>query len=296
MGDDRSRSVHVEGASSNDRSEMRSRRDGKRRLPSTAAVALRTLEDGGISYADILKQAKSGISLADLRIDNPRIRKAVNGGIIIEVPGADGAERADRLANRLREVVGGVAHVGRPTARGKLLLIGLESITREEVTAAVARVGGCSEESVRLGPIRQMKNGLGLIWIQYPLEVVNKLIDERRLLVGWTSVRVAPLKSRPLQCFRCWRFGHARVACRSAIDRTGRCFRCSNEGHQARNCQEAFSCSLCGGRQRKRASHRHGGVREQCGLGNDNSRQLALNLCRLISTTARALNSYCSTS
>lgn len=171
-------SVHVEGASSNGRSEMRSRRDGKRRLPSTAAVALRTLEDDGMSYADILKQAKSGISLADLGIDNPRIRKAVNGGIIIEVPGADGAEKADRLANRLREVVGGVAHIARPTARGELLLTGLdESITREEVTAAVARIGGCSEESVRLGPIRQMKNGLGLIWIQYPLEVVKEMLE-----------------------------------------------------------------------------------------------------------------------
>lgn len=99
-----------------------------------------------MSYADILKQAKSDISLADLGTNNPRIRTAANGGIIIELPGADGAEKADKLANRLREVVGKVAHVARPTVRGELLLIGLdESIAREEAIAAVVKAGGCSE-------------------------------------------------------------------------------------------------------------------------------------------------------
>lgn len=241
----------------NNRNEGQLRQAGKRRLPSTA-VALRTLEDGGMSYADILKQAKSDISLADLGISNPRIRKAVNGGIIIEVPGADGVEKADKLANRLREIVGKVAHVARPTARGELLLIGLDKlIAQGEVIAAVVKAGGCPEESVRAGPIRPMRNELGLVWVQCPLIAVNKLIEEGRLLIGWTSVRVAPLKSRPLQCFRCWRLGHARVACKSATDRAGKCFRCGNEGHQAKNCQEAFSCAVCAA-EGKDSAHRIG--------------------------------------
>lgn len=212
-----------------------------------------------MTYAEILKKARNEVSLVELGIGSTRIRKAVNGGIIIERGlGAEGASKADQLANRLREVVGQVAHVARPTAKGEFLLIGLdESISREEAIAAVARVGGCPEENVRAGPIRSMRNGLGLMWAQCPLEAVNKLVDEGRLLVGWTSVRVAPLKSRPLQCFRCWRLGHARVACKSTVDRTGGCFRCGKEGHQAKSCQEAFSCAICA-EDGKESAHRMG--------------------------------------
>lgn len=149
-----------------------------------AAVALRTKEDGGASYADILRAAKSGISLAELGITNPRIRKAANGGIIIEVPGADGAAKADSLAVRLREVMGQVAHVARH-AKGEVLLIGLDdSVSREEIIRAVAEVGKCTEDSIRTGPIRPMRSGLGMVWVQCPLATVNRLIEDGRLLVG----------------------------------------------------------------------------------------------------------------
>lgn len=78
-----------------------------------------------------------------------------------------------------------VAHVTRPTAKGAFLLVGLdESVTGEEVTAAVAKVGECSEESVRIGPIRPMRNGLGIIWVQGTLVSVNRLIAKGRLLIG----------------------------------------------------------------------------------------------------------------
>lgn len=115
-----------------------------------------------MSYADILKTAKEGISLTELGISNPRIRKAANGGIIIEVRGADSASKADSLANKLREVVGQVAHVARPYAKGEILLVGLdESVSREEIVAAVVGAGKCREDNVRVGPIRPMRNGLG---------------------------------------------------------------------------------------------------------------------------------------
>lgn len=229
--------------SGNEGTRARPKRSGRRRLPVTAAVSLREGEGEGMSYADILKTAKGSISLTELGISNPRIRKAANGGIIIEVP--DSAFKADSLANKLREVVRQVAHVARPYAKGEILLVGLdESVSREEIVAAVVGAGKCREDNVRVGPIRPMRNGLGLIWVQCPLEVVNKLLEEGRLLVGssvrWSSVRVAPLKPRPMQCFRCWRLGHARGTCRASVDRGRSCFTCGKESHQANTCREPF--------------------------------------------------------
>lgn len=151
----------------------------------------------------------------------------MNGGIIIEVSGADGAVSADKLADRLRAVIGQEAHVARPYAKGEFLLVGLdESASQEEIIAAVSKVGKCPVHTIRTGPIRPMRNGLGTIWVQCPLAAVNGLTEDGRLLVGWSSVRVVPLKSRPIQCFRCWRLGHARAACTSSVDRGRSCFRC----------------------------------------------------------------------
>lgn len=240
----------------------RANRNGRRRPPTTAAVSLRTREGEGegTSYADILKTARGGISLAELGIANPRIRKAVNGGIIIEVPGADGAIKADSLANKLQEVVGQMAHVARPYAKGEMLLVGLdESISQEEIVAAIVEVGKCRGENVRIGPIRPMRSGLGLIWAQCPLEVVNQLLEVGRLLVGWSSVRVAPVRPRPVQCFRCWRLGHVRGTCRAPVDRGRSCFRCEKEGHLASICGEPFSCVVCAEEGRE-SSHKLGTV------------------------------------
>lgn len=48
------------------------------RLPKAAAVSIRT-PNGGASYADIMKKAKSSFALTDLGIDSARIREAANG-------------------------------------------------------------------------------------------------------------------------------------------------------------------------------------------------------------------------
>lgn len=48
-----------------------------------------------MTYAEILKKARSEGSLVELGIGYTRIRKAVNGRIIIEIPGAEGASKAD---------------------------------------------------------------------------------------------------------------------------------------------------------------------------------------------------------
>lgn len=134
----------------------------RRRPPPTAIVSLKPLESE--SYAKILKKARGAISLVDLEIENPRIRRAMNEEIIIEIPGAHGASKAGGLASRLRETVRNEAQVARPTARGEVLLGGLdESITPEEVKTVMALNGGCLELDIRIRPIRQMWNGLGTV-------------------------------------------------------------------------------------------------------------------------------------
>jgi len=69
-----------------------------RRAPRNAAVAIKANSDG-LSYADVIKQAREKVSLKDIGIVNPRMRRAANGGVIIEIGGPEGTVKADTLAS-----------------------------------------------------------------------------------------------------------------------------------------------------------------------------------------------------
>jgi len=84
----------------------------RRRVPRAAAVSIKANADG-LSYADIIKRARESVNLKDLGITNPRMRRAANGSVIIEIAGPEGAIKADTLASRLREVIGEDAARGR---------------------------------------------------------------------------------------------------------------------------------------------------------------------------------------
>jgi len=57
----------------------------KRRPPKTVAVAIKG--EDGFSYADALKKACTEIFLKEIGINATKIRRAANGGIVIEIPG-----------------------------------------------------------------------------------------------------------------------------------------------------------------------------------------------------------------
>lgn len=229
----------------------------RRRPPPMAAVSLRRSEEG-TTYAEILRRARNEVSLNELGIENPKIRRAMNGGLIIEIPGDDGASKADNLAERLRTVIGGVAVVARPKAKAEALLIGLdESVTPAEVTSIVAKIGGSNEGDIKVGPIRPMANGLSTIWIQGPVEVINRVTETQRVTIGWSVVKVVALRSKPMQCYKCWRLGHARGTCKATVDRGQSCFRCGQDGHQSRECRKPFHCTLCA-EDGKDSAHRIG--------------------------------------
>lgn len=219
------------------RNNPRERTKNLRKPPRNAAILV-TSQKEGISYADMLKSARSNISLDELQIQATKIRRAANGGLLIEVLGADGQERAKALEGRLKEILQNDAKIVRPTIRGEFRLVGLDdSVTPEEVLYVVAQNDNCNEEDIKIGQIRQMNNGLYTVWVQCPVNAVMKVAKLNKLRIGWMMARVDLLDSRPVQCYKCWRFGHVRLACPAKEDFSGRCFKCGKGGHIARGCK-----------------------------------------------------------
>ncbi|XP_029161130.1 uncharacterized protein LOC114932883 [Nylanderia fulva] len=198
------------------------------------------------SYAEILGAARRNISLNDIGIKETRIRPAFNGGYKIEVPGERGLELAGRLKEQLKVILQDVAKVDNPVAKGELKIVGLAPSTlREEIGDQLTCISSFPPESFNISDIKRMRDGMGIAWVQCPLNAAISIAEIGRLRIGWTSAKVELLKKRAVQCFKCWRFGHVRTNCSAPEDRFGSCFRCGNKEHKAKDCSAPLHCVVC---------------------------------------------------
>ncbi|KMQ85265.1 gag-pol polyprotein [Lasius niger] len=247
-----------------------------RKKPKTAVV---TVSCPPGRYEETMKEARAKLNLNSLGITGVRIKRAITGALIFEIPGKESAKLADTLATNLRKVFVGrkEVRVKRPTKMAELRLRGLEdSITPQEIATAVAINGGCEPEEVKVGDIQMSPNGISTVWVRCPLYAANKVVAADRIQmgwIGWTLVAAQLLDNRPLQCFKCLEGGHVRKRCPNNVDRSRLCYRCGAEGHEAKSCREAH-CIVCKAKNLP-ANHRSGG--KACPSIKKGMRGLALN-------------------
>lgn len=222
------------------------------RVPKTAAITVTIPAGSSSTYAAVMAAAKQRVRLADIGVTNIRQKRAVTGGIIIEIPGIDADSKADDLAGKMRTALCDFADVriARPIKTGEMRVMDLdESITPEDIAVAVAEAGGCSATDVKVGQIRLSFRSLGTAWVKCPLTAIRKIAatTTARITIGaWHSARVKILKARPLQCYKCLKMGHVKAQCPNEEDRSGRCYACGQPGHIARACPgTTFTCPVC---------------------------------------------------
>ncbi|XP_026331368.1 uncharacterized protein LOC113238749, partial [Hyposmocoma kahamanoa] len=187
------------------------------------------------------------------------VQAQTTGARIVEVPGATSAEKADTLAAKLEEAIGGLATVTRPTKTADLRVTGFdESVTPEKIRAVVAAKGRCPQSAVSVGAVRLAPNGRGSALVRCPVTAAQRVAAAGRILVGWSSAGVHVMEPLPMRCFRCMGIGHTRALCPSSVDRSGLCFRCGQVGHSASGCTATPRCSVCTAARRP-ADHVMGG-------------------------------------
>lgn len=213
--------------------------------PKSAAVMILGRKEG-FSYASALKKARESVSLDTLQTERTKIRKAANGGLLIEVMDPGGAGKAVALRDKLHEILNDQAIVSRPVTEGEVRLVGLDCTTSaKKVIDVVAAYTSCLKEDIKVGAIRPLNNGLFTAWVQCPLGAATRLAGFKKISIGWTMARVDLLRERPTQCFKCWRFGHLKSSCSFKEDFSGMCFRCGGAGHAAKNCDFPPCCKIC---------------------------------------------------
>jgi len=233
----------------------------RKRLPRSAAVLL--MAPPG-RYAEALSKARGDISLPDLGITELRPRCALTGALLLEIPGVGNEAKADALASHMRRSLDGMdgVSISRPSRSHELRLRGLDlSVTVGDVASAVADMGGCGKEEVRVGPFRPAVAGLRNVWVRCPARVALRLAGAPGgLRVGWSTAKVDLLALRPTRCFRCLGRGHTQQRCPpSMVDRARCCYNCGREGHGSGSCGSSPHCPICASLG-KDARHRAGSL------------------------------------
>lgn len=226
----------------------------------TAAVSI-TVRKKDVSYSEVLSHAQQHIDLKSLGIEETKIKRAITGGILIQIPGPEKTEKADQLASSLRSVFKNNQdiNIGRPVKQADIRLTGLDdSTTPAEAIRILSTLGECPREVFKTGNIRYSRRGMGTIWVRCPYDAALKITACPKLKIGWTIVRAQLLQPRQLHCYRCMEKGHVQQTCNSPTDRSSRCYNCGREDHMARDCRYRTKCPVCSdyGLQ---ADHRLGG-------------------------------------
>ncbi|KAF9412052.1 hypothetical protein HW555_009330 [Spodoptera exigua] len=232
------------------------------KVPTSAAITVRVREGSNVGLGEVLAEARRRISLSEFGItsDSCREKRAADGGIVFMISGENSSAKADRLASRMREVLGEFdVQIGRPTKFAEARVMDLnDAVTPEEVAVAIARAGGCSTEEIKIGEIRRPPLSLGHVWVRGPLVAMKKLASDKRMPLGWTSVRVEVLEPRRMMCYRCFESGHVRRMCTSSVDRSSQCYACGG-AHKAREyISPILKCPVCSDQGRP-SNHRLGG-------------------------------------
>ncbi|CAK1553151.1 unnamed protein product [Leptosia nina] len=231
------------------------------KVPRSSAVVIsvsKEAEGRGLTYPEVLREAKTKIDLADVGIESVKFRRAVTGAAILEIPGASSHPKAELLATKLKAIyVDEGIKVYTPVKLTDVRVTALDlAVTSEELRAALAKKGECPGDQIRVGAVVPDRTGRNAAWAQVPTTAAKKLVVGR-FLVGWMEGVIKIAKPREMRCFRCLRTGHVAAKCPDE-DRSQLCYRCSEAGHLAKTCTANSHCALCA-KSGKKADHRLGG-------------------------------------
>ncbi|XP_022162263.1 uncharacterized protein LOC111028036 [Myzus persicae] len=163
------------------------------------------------------------------------MKKAKNGGILMEVRGDEAAVEAIRseVANSAGQDVS-VRLLGQKTM---IKIRDIDAWTdKEEIADCIARETPIAKENINVVNLRASHGGRQTALVLLPTRQARDVVNKGRLKISVVSCRVRQAEKRNVRCFRCLAYGHDTKTCQGT-DHGKNCRRCGTIGHLAKNCK-----------------------------------------------------------
>lgn len=153
------------------------------------------------------------------------------------------SEEAEKLADRMRQVIGVDETVGRPIRKTPVLLLGIrEWMSPEDITREVLMADESLLETQVL--VRDNIGGGRVARLEVPMAAALRLAENKTVKIGWSRCRVKLLEHKSPKCFKCCNIGHVASTCPEQTVQAKRCFRCRQAGHLIKDCSGPKSRSM----------------------------------------------------
>lgn len=157
---------------------------------------------------------------------------------------------ANQIYNEIRNSIGEEVRMEMRREKGRfnlktLILRGLDTtVTKDELQEDLKKILNVVDEIkvVSLKPIHTGAYQTALI--ELDIVLANKMSNEGRIRIGWSSVRVEEI-IKPIRCFKCLSFGHRSYQCTNENERAGACYKCGQVGHRINECLNQAFCGTC---------------------------------------------------
>ncbi|CAD6216057.1 GSCOCG00011261001-RA-CDS [Cotesia congregata] len=218
------------------------------------ALIIRPVETA--KYAEILKRIKQNVPDEQVRTTVDKIQRTRTGSLLITL-----SRKSTDRGQALQKTIAGILQED-----AKVICKGPQeddeireldgTTTKEDIQAALkTEIGETCE--IPLGTIKTHKayRGTQTAVVTLPAPAARKILTRSgKVRIGWANCRIRATR-RPIQCFKCWHYGHQRSQCKSNVDRSKLCIRCGQEGHKIAECKNLAKCVLCADQSAENAAH-----------------------------------------
>ncbi|CAD6216258.1 GSCOCG00012876001-RA-CDS [Cotesia congregata] len=197
-------------------------------------------------YAEILKRIKQDVPDEQVRTTVDKIQRTRTGSLLITLS----RKSTDRGQALQKTIAGILQEDAKVICKGPQEDVEIRDLdgttTKEDIQAALkTEIGETCEIPLGTIKIHKAYRGTQTAVMTLPAAAARKILTgSGKVRIGWANCRIRATR-RPIQCFKCWHFGHLGSQCKSNVDRSKLCIRCGQEGHKIAKCENPAKCVLC---------------------------------------------------
>ncbi|KAI5739905.1 hypothetical protein M8J77_024851 [Diaphorina citri] len=211
----------------------------------TEVLIIKPSSTSNISYADMtkkLREVEKNVFPETMGVNITNVKKYKEDSLMITTKKGG----AEILKTEIISSHGDQLTINIPKEDRTLMIIGIDALAEEsDIEYGLMKALGVeSKTNIEIKSVKLARNGTQMSEITVSAEYSIKLLELKKIKIGWTLCSVEKKFHIP-RCYNCLRMGHLAKNCASEKEEGQKCFNCMEQGHTTQNCQNRSFCPQC---------------------------------------------------